>query len=70
MYCLGNPVKYIDPDGREFTESSWEYVNMLLNNISKRINNNANKIADIQAKIDGGGLSEKKLRHFKIELKE
>ncbi len=69
MYCLGNPVKYIDPDGREFTESSWGYVNMLLNNISKRINNNANKIADIQAKIDGGGLSEKKVKTLQNRIK-
>lgn len=68
-YCRNNPIKYIDPDGREFTESSWEYVNMLLNNINARISNNADKIADIQTKLDGGGLSEKKVKTLQNKIK-
>ena len=69
VYCNNNPVMLVDPDGREFTESSWEYVNMLLNNINARISNNADKIADIQTKLDGGGLSEKKVKTLQNKIK-
>ena len=69
VYCMNNPVKFIDPDGQEFTESSWEYVNMLINNIDKRLDYNAKKIAVIQEKIVSGGLSEKKVKRLQNRMK-
>lgn len=69
-YCENSPVRYIDPNGEEFTESSLKYVNMLTNNISTRIDNNTKKIAKLQAKVNGGGLSEKKVKTLQNRIKK
>jgi len=60
-YSANNPIRYLDTDGREFTEAAWKWVNQLVSNINKRQAENLANIAQKQAQINAGGLSEKKL---------
>lgn len=46
VYCAGNPVKFIDPNGREFDEANEK--------IAKEIESNINaKILELQEQQDG-----------------
>ncbi|BES61854.1 hypothetical protein [Dysgonomonas capnocytophagoides] len=67
-YCANNPIRFIDPNGKEFTEAAWKEVNRLLDDINKRQKNNATSIAEKQSKIDAGGLSEKKIAKLQKQI--
>ncbi len=67
-YANNNPVKYIDPDGQEFTEAAQKWINNYLAEITSRFNANATKIAGIQSQLDGGGLSERQVKRLNSQL--
>ena len=60
IYCAENPVRLVDPYGMEFTDISWQYLNMLLQYIDNKINHYQNKIQEKQQIIDSGKYSGKK----------
>jgi RHS repeat-associated protein len=68
VYCMNNPLRYIDPNGMEFTEAAWKQVNRLIDDINKRQQNNTETIAKKQAQIDAGGLSNKKVVKFQKQI--
>ena len=59
-FCTGNPLRYVDLDGCEFTEDAWKYISHLIDNINKQQEDNAKNISRLQSQIDAGGLSERK----------
>jgi RHS repeat-associated protein len=67
-YCMGNPIRYIDPTGMEFTDAAWEEVKRLIENINSRQAQNAASIAKKQAQIDAGGLSEKQIAKLQKQI--
>lgn len=63
-----NPVRYVDPDGMEFTEAAWAWVNRLIADINQRQERNNTEIAERQSKIDAGGLSERKTNRLNRQI--
>ena len=49
-YCANNPMRFIDPTGMEFTESAWNQVNRLIDDINKRQAKNAAGIGEKQCR--------------------
>ncbi|MDH6392225.1 hypothetical protein M2480_003238, partial [Parabacteroides sp. PFB2-12] len=67
-YCNNNPMRYIDPDGRE-----WDDVleaERLKNLIENRIEKLNNDIAQSQSKLDKGMLSDKQIAKFENKISE
>ena len=60
-FADNNPIRYNDPDGREFTDPAKKRVDAYGKEIQSRINDNNGKIAGLQKKIEGGGMSDKQL---------
>ncbi|GAB4347139.1 MAG: hypothetical protein OHK0038_27150 [Flammeovirgaceae bacterium] len=56
-----NPLKYIDPDGREFTEAAQKWVERYMREINSRIEKNNTKISEYQAELKQDGLTDKKI---------
>ena len=67
-FCVGNPLRFVDPDGCEFTENAWEWVNKLIANIDSRQARNNSKIADKQALINNGGLSDRRVAKYQRQI--
>ena len=60
-FADNNPIRYNDPDGREFTDPAKKRVDAYGKEIQSRIDNNNEKVASLRGKIEGGGLSDKQL---------
>lgn len=56
-----NPIRYIDPDGMEFTDAAMKWVHSLVRQINSQQSANSFKMASLQSRIDGGGLSDKQV---------
>uniref|UniRef100_UPI0025B886B5 RHS repeat domain-containing protein n=1 Tax=Bacteroides sp. UBA939 TaxID=1946092 RepID=UPI0025B886B5 len=67
-YCTNNPLRYIDPTGMEFTDSSWKILLRLVNDILERKKRNAKEVAEKQAKLAAGGLSDKKISKLQKQI--
>ena len=74
-YCANNPIRMVDYNGTQFTESAWTFVNRLNQNIENRINKNELKINKIKEKENSQkGLSRRqqkkldKIKQNNIEL--
>lgn len=52
-----------------FTESAWDYVNKLIAEVNSRQTSNNAKIAEKQAKLDGGGLSARQEKRLNKQMK-
>jgi|GEM_PF-2915211 len=63
-FADNNPIRYNDPDGREFTEGAQKLVDRYNREIQSRIDGNNKQITKLQGQIDGGGLSDKKVAHL------
>ena len=60
-FADNNPIRYNDPDGREFTEGAQKLVDRYNREIQSRIEGNNKQIANLQGQIGGGGLSDNKV---------
>jgi len=67
-YCANNPIRFIDPDGCEFTDAAWAYVNRLIAEINARQQSNNQDIAAKRAKLEAGGLSEKQVNRLNRQI--
>ncbi|MXV37649.1 hypothetical protein GO491_02985 [Flavobacteriaceae bacterium Ap0902] len=67
-FVNNNPIRYVDPTGMIWEDP--KDAERLNKSINKRIENIENKSAKIQAKIDKGGLSDKKLTRLEGKLAE
>ena len=66
VYVANNPIRYIDPKGMIWEDPKQaENLNKSINNRIESIDKNSTKI---QAQIDKGGLSEKKLAKLEAKL--
>lgn len=67
-FCAGNPLRYVDPNGMEFTDAAWIWVNKLIEKINSMQEYNNNKIAGKQAQLAAGGLSEKQTNRLNRQI--
>jgi RHS repeat-associated protein len=67
-YAGNNPIRNIDPDGREFTDAAQQWVNRYMNDVGSRYDKNSAKIAKLQGKLDAGGLSEKEMNKLNRQI--
>lgn len=63
-----NPIRYVDPNGMEFTEAAWAWVNRLIADINSRQQRNNDKIAEKRTALEGGGLSEKQVNRLNRQI--
>jgi hypothetical protein len=63
-YAGDNPVKNIDPDGREFTEAAQKWVTKYLDKITERHDSNLASISEMQGKIEAGDLSKRQTKSY------
>jgi hypothetical protein len=67
-YCANNPVKYIDPDGMEFTDAAWDWINRLMDNISSQQSRNNDRIASKESMLAAGGLSDRQTSRLNRQI--
>ncbi|MGD1842671.1 MAG: RHS repeat-associated core domain-containing protein, partial [Thermonemataceae bacterium] len=67
-YAGNNPTRFFDIDGNEFTEDAWAHVNRLIAEVDRKQQNNNNGIAERQALLDAGGLSDRKAGRLQRQI--
>lgn len=67
-FADNNPIRYNDPDGREFTEAAQKLVDGYNREIQSRIDHNNGQIAKLQGKLGGGGLSDKQVARLNKQI--
>ena len=75
-YCAGDPVNFVDPDGRIFTDSLAKYVSILKNDINAEIQKlsknkseaNAEKKAELYQALTEFDEMEKSIQLYDIDL--
>ena len=63
-----NPIRYVDPNGMEFTEAAWAWVNRLIDDVNSQQGRNNNRIAAKEAQLAAGGLSDKKAERLNRQI--
>lgn len=63
-----NPVRFIDPNGMEFTEAAWAWVNRLIADINSRQQSNNDKIAEKRAELGTEGISERRTNQLNRQI--
>jgi len=63
-WVAGNPMRYVDPTGMEFTDAAMVWINRLVREINSRQQYNSSEIVRLQAKLDAGGLSAKQVKRL------
>jgi RHS repeat-associated protein len=67
-YCANNPIMLIDPNGKEFTENAWRWVNRLINDINSRQERNNGSISEKESELKQEGLSERRTRQLNRQI--
>ena len=75
-YCAGDPVNFVDPDGRIFTDSLAKYVSIFKNDINAEIQKlskneseaNAEKIAELYQALTEFDEMEKSIQLYDIDF--
>ncbi|MHA3046222.1 RHS repeat domain-containing protein [Riemerella anatipestifer] len=68
VYSGDNPIRFVDPDGRTWGDPKDQ--DKLTRNVNKRIETLNKNNANIQAKIEKGGLTDRKLAKLNNQLEE
>ncbi|HEU5292147.1 MAG TPA: LamG-like jellyroll fold domain-containing protein [Cyclobacteriaceae bacterium] len=63
-WVAGNPMRYVDPTGMEFTDAAMKWINQLVREINRMQQSNSTTMAKLQDKINAGGLSDRKVERL------
>jgi len=56
---VNNPIRFIDPDGRDFTDAMWDWASRVALETHKRLINNEASQRNLQNKFDEGKIGQK-----------
>ena len=67
-YCGNNPVRYIDPNGMDFTESARRAIEQLQEEAKKRMAENKKQIKNLKSEMAAGGLSDRQMTRYQKKI--